>query len=35
MTMGSDEERKPEVEALIESNMRLVLKIANEFPPEE
>ena len=29
--MGSDEERKPEVEALIESNMRLVLKIANEF----
>ena len=29
--MGSEEERKPEVEALIESNMRLVLKIANEF----
>ena len=29
--MGSEEERSPEVEALIESNMRLVLKIANEF----
>lgn len=29
--MGSEEERNPEVEALIESNMRLVLKIANEF----
>ena len=29
--MGSEEERKPDVEALIESNMRLVLKIANEF----
>ena len=29
--MGSEEERKPEVEALTESNMRLVLKIANEF----
>lgn len=29
--MGSEEERNPEVEALIVSNMRLVLKIANEF----
>ena len=29
--MGSEEECSPEVEALIESNMRLVLKIANEF----
>ena len=29
--MVSEEERIPEVEALIESNMRLVLKIANEF----
>ena len=29
--MGSEEERKPEVEALIEENLRLVLKIANDF----
>lgn len=29
--MGCEEERKPEVEALIEENLRLVLKIANDF----
>ena len=29
--MENEEERNPEVEALIESNMRLVLKIANDF----
>ena len=30
-TMENEEERNPEVEALIESNLRLVLKIANDF----
>ena len=29
--MENEEERNPEVEALIESNLRLVLKIANDF----